>query len=68
MKFSRNNDLQLEGTISEMLEQLKVLANPNCNRCYGRGYVGYREREVILANGKVEHLKTYIVCNKCVSK
>lgn len=28
---------------NKFVDELKQLANPNCKKCYGRGYIGYNQ-------------------------
>ena len=78
--FSWNKKLDLDGDKKEVLDKLKKLANPNCNKCFGRGYTGYIGGKVtvkVTKNKKkskdkkvVNNSKNYIICPhpKCVSK
>lgn len=56
--FEQNNNI-FEGTKKEILEKLKSLAKPGCNKCYGRGYEFYKENK-----GKKQ--REYIPCHKCI--
>jgi len=59
-KMDSNKNRTLEGNREEILKVLKKLANPNCNKCYGRGHIGYEE-------DRKTKSRTYIPCHKCVN-
>lgn len=67
IKFPWNKD-PITGMITEILEKLKKLANPNCNKCYGRGHIGYKVNKVSVNGGRVIRSRTYIACPKCIEK
>lgn len=52
------NGNKISGKRKEILEILKKKANPNCNTCYGKGTIGFKENK----NGS----RTYIPCGKCI--
>jgi hypothetical protein len=54
------NKKQISGTRKEILDKLKESANPNCKKCLGRGYIGYKENK--------KGIRIYIACQKCVNK
>ena len=60
------NKKQLTGTREEILNKLKKLANPNCNKCYGIGHLGFKEGKTKAKDKKILKPRTYMVCNKCV--
>lgn len=68
MNFLWDKELNLGETKTEILENLRKRANPNCNTCYGLGHVGYKEKKVRLQNGKIVKPRTYIICSKCEKK
>ena len=43
-------------TEQEVKNDLKKLGRDNCNKCYGRGYVGWTDRQGV---------RIYIPCGKC---
>ena len=47
------NKKQLTGTREEILNKLKELANPNCNKCYGRGHLGFKEGKTKAKDKKI---------------
>jgi len=54
-----SNKRVLEGSRKDILEVLKKAANPNCSKCFGRGYIGWKE-------DKNTGSRVYVVCQKCV--
>lgn len=40
-KVNQQINLELEARKQEQKEELKKLANPQCNKCYGEGYIGW---------------------------
>jgi len=48
----------LEGSREEILNALKNNAKPSCSKCFGRGYLGYKEN-------KESGSRVYIPCYKC---
>jgi len=50
----------IEGLREEIIQLLKSKANKNCKKCYGRGYIGYKEDK--------QRNRNYIACPKCINK
>lgn len=59
---------EIVGTRDDVLAELKELANPNCTRCHGQGYLGYIEKKKELRNGRIVKPRSYIQCPKCIDK
>ena len=57
--FEANNQI-FEGMREDILNKLKELAKPSCNKCYGRGFIHWREN-------KKTGQRIYEPC-KCVNK
>ena len=66
LEFPWNEKKDINGTIDEILDELKKIANSSCSRCHGLGHLGYTTRKVKLDNGKELNPRTYIPCPKCV--
>lgn len=49
-----------EGTREEVLNELKKRAKSGCKKCFGRGYIGYKE-------DKKTGIRQYVPC-KCIDK
>ena len=47
----------IKGTREEVEEKLEKLSDPNCRKCYGRGYTGFN-----LTN------KSFLACPKCIMR
>lgn len=60
----------LTGTREELLKKMKKLADPGCRKCYGRGYIGFKEKLVrnIPQGNKIVNVRNYIPCSKCIEK
>lgn len=56
-EIAKNNpsELSLKGFRSEVEAKLKSMANPDCKKCYGRGFIGFDRARLKL-----------IPCKKCL--